>query len=117
MGSLGPSKHKNTHLESNLNVVFGGLVGENRGLCENCSVDGEQNVNANRNNVDVSNRYGYVTANTTYYHGVIVGVNSGYIDNCFNSSKQNFNGGEKYYKYENSSHFYAEKYYYTILIN
>ena len=117
MGSLGPSKHKNTKLESNVNVIFGGIVGENRGLCANCSTEGNQNVNANRNKVDVSNRYGYVTATTTYYHGSIVGVNNGDVVDYVNASTQNFNSGDKYFEYENSSHFYAEKYYYIIVKN
>ena len=117
MGSLGPSKHKNTKLESVVNVVFGGIVGENRGLVEGCTVEGQYNVNAHRGVVSVENLYGYSTAITNYYHGTIVGSGNGKTENCINASNQNFNGGEKNSLYEKEYLFWALKYDYNIIMN
>ncbi len=117
LGSLGSSQHKNTQLESLLTVTFGGIVGENRGICNHCTASGSYNVNANKNKVEVENKYGYATAITVYYHGAISGVNSGSVSNCVTLATQNFNGSENNINYVKDSHFYAKKFYYQFILN
>ncbi len=117
LGSLGPSLHKNTLLESIITTVFGGIVGENRGECSNCSTTAQYTVNANRYNLSVANKYGYATAKTIYYHGGITGTNNGIISDCYIASNQRFNTSDKNSSYLKDSHFYAKSFYYYVALN
>jgi hypothetical protein len=114
LGSLGPSKHKNTKHEGVVTVFYGGIVGENRGICEDCVTEGQQSLNAKRNGVSVANSYGYAKATTNIYFGEVTGKNIGKVSGCIDSSNTNYNGGENDYRYVKDSYFYAEEYYYNI---
>lgn len=117
LDSLGSSLHKNTRLESMITTIFGGIIGENRGDCVNCTTTAQYVVNANRYNVSVANKYGCAAAKTVYYHGGIAGANSGAISSCYIASSQSFNSSDYNLSYLKDSHFYAQSFNYYALIN